>query len=174
MGETNYSGGPVMVKIDGSKIRRIREEKGLTQLYIATAVEVTTDTVSRWENKRYPSIKKENGVKLAQALEVGLEDILETEADEGGLHAAAEKVPKKPAETAPSPQPTSSRRRAVISKRTGLLLSLMFVPLFGVMVYFLFFSESGAIAGDFNPQNPSQPFYRWPTDSGIYLHYKRW
>ena len=79
MSDNLYPGGQVMIRIDGSKIRQIREQKGLTQLYIATAVEVTTDTVSRWENKRYPSIKKENGLKLAQALEVELDTILETE-----------------------------------------------------------------------------------------------
>ena len=70
-----------MVKIDGTKVRAIREQKGLTQLYVATVVEVTTDTVSRWENKRYPTIKKENGLKLAEALEVELSEILDS-ADE--------------------------------------------------------------------------------------------
>ena len=82
MSDEMYPGGPVMVKIDGSKVRQIREQKGLTQLYIATAVEVTTDTVSRWENKSYPSIKKENGLRLAEALEVPLEEILESAAEE--------------------------------------------------------------------------------------------
>lgn len=77
MNEQNYPSAQVMIKIDGARIRAIREAKGLTQLYIATAVDVTTDTVSRWENKRYPSIKKENGLKLAEALEVELEDILD-------------------------------------------------------------------------------------------------
>ncbi len=67
----------VMVKIDGSKVKRLREQKGLTQLYVATAVQVTTDTISRWENKRYPSVKKENCIKLAETLGVTLEDILE-------------------------------------------------------------------------------------------------
>lgn len=77
MSENIYPAGPAMVKIDGARIRAIREEKGLTQLYVATAVEVTTDTVSRWENKRYPTIKKENGLKLAEALEVELNEILD-------------------------------------------------------------------------------------------------
>jgi len=77
MNEQNYPSSQVMIKIDGARIRAIREAKGLTQLYVATAVEVTTDTVSRWENRRYPTIKKENGLKLAQALEVELEDILD-------------------------------------------------------------------------------------------------
>ncbi|BCL60965.1 transcriptional regulator [Desulfomarina profundi] len=76
--ETFSHGAMAMVKIDGTKVRELREKQGLTQLYVATAVQVTTDTISRWENKRYPSIKKENGLKLAEALGVELEELLET------------------------------------------------------------------------------------------------
>jgi len=79
MNEQKYPGPSRMVKIDGSKVKSLRESKGLTQLYIATVVEVTTDTISRWENKRYPSVKEENALKLAEALEVNLEEILEKE-----------------------------------------------------------------------------------------------
>ena len=68
-----------MIRIDGSEVRRLRENNGVTQLYLATAVGVTTDTISRWENGRYPSIKRENGLKLASVLEVTLDDILERE-----------------------------------------------------------------------------------------------
>ncbi len=68
---------PPTVCLDGTAIRRIREEKKLTQLYMAKVVGVTTDTISRWENNRYPSIKKENALRLAEALEVSIEDILE-------------------------------------------------------------------------------------------------
>ncbi len=65
-----------MIKIDGEKIKKLRESQGLTQLYMATAVEVTTDTISRWENKRYPTIKEENAEKLAETLGVDLNEIL--------------------------------------------------------------------------------------------------
>lgn len=75
-----FVGSVPMVKIDGKKIRLLREEKGLTQLYLATAVEVTTDTISRWENRRYPAVKRENALKLAEALEVALEVILDEDA----------------------------------------------------------------------------------------------
>lgn len=68
------------IKIDGGKVRKIREVNGLTQLYLATVVGVTTDTISRWENNRYPAIKIENALKLAEALNVALEEILEDEA----------------------------------------------------------------------------------------------
>lgn len=90
------SGGVPIVKIDGLKVRRHREEKGLTQLYVATVVGVTTDTISRWENRRYPTIKKENALKLAEALEADLQDILEQEALpplEQNVEAAVEATP---------------------------------------------------------------------------------
>jgi transcriptional regulator with XRE-family HTH domain len=78
----SYPNGVSMAKIDGEAIRRLREAKGLTQLYVATSVGVTTDTISRWENRRYPTIKKENALKLAEALEVELAAILEKETPE--------------------------------------------------------------------------------------------
>jgi transcriptional regulator with XRE-family HTH domain len=76
-----YSSGVPMVKIDGSIVKSLRESKGLTQLYLATSVDVTTDTISRWENKRYPKIKKENALKLAEALEVTIDEILDHHED---------------------------------------------------------------------------------------------
>jgi len=75
-GGKNGKSPPPVVAIDGTKIRSIREAKKLTQLYVASVVGVTTDTISRWENNRYPTIKRENGEKLAAALETDLTDIL--------------------------------------------------------------------------------------------------
>lgn len=83
------SGIMPMAKIDGGKIRRLRESLGLTQLYLATFIGVTTDTISRWENRRYPAIKLDNAEKLAQALEVELEAILDQEDVEEGPGIAA-------------------------------------------------------------------------------------
>ncbi len=68
--------GIAMVRISGTKIRALREEQNLTQLYLATVVEVTTETISRWERKDSPTIKEENALKLAEALAVSLETIL--------------------------------------------------------------------------------------------------
>ena len=70
---------PPGVAVDGTKIRAIREEKKLTQLYVANVVGVTTDTISRWENNRYPNMKRENAEKLAAALEVDLITIVKGE-----------------------------------------------------------------------------------------------
>jgi transcriptional regulator with XRE-family HTH domain len=82
MTDNSFIGPMSMVKIDGAKIKLLREQQGLTQLYLATAVEVTTDTISRWENRRYPSIKRDNGLRLAEALNVELEDLLEKIAED--------------------------------------------------------------------------------------------
>lgn len=68
--------------LDGAAVRRIREEKKLTQLYVAKVVGVTTDTISRWENNRYPSVKRENVLRLAEALEVPLDNILQGEEED--------------------------------------------------------------------------------------------
>jgi transcriptional regulator with XRE-family HTH domain len=68
---------PATVNIDGSAVRKIRETNKLTQLYVAKVVGVTTDTISRWENNRYPSIKRENVLRLAEALETDVENILQ-------------------------------------------------------------------------------------------------
>lgn len=67
--------GPT-VGLDGTAVRRIREGKGLTQLYVAEVVGVSVDTVSRWENNRTSAVKRENAEALAGALEVVLSEIL--------------------------------------------------------------------------------------------------
>ncbi len=76
MSDTHDLSNQAGVEIDSEAIRRIREEKRLTQLYVSNVVGVTTDTVSRWENNRYPTIRKDNALKLAEALDVELERIL--------------------------------------------------------------------------------------------------
>jgi len=64
------------VALDGAALKRVREEKRLTQLYVSKVVGVTTDTISRWENNRYPSMRRENALKLAEALDVAVEELL--------------------------------------------------------------------------------------------------
>ncbi len=102
--------------LDGSAVRRIREEKKLTQLYIAKVVGVTTDTISRWENNRYPTVKRENVLKLAEALEVPLDEILR-QAEPG----PDESLQSQP----PGPKPT---RRLVVG---SVLLALLILFLIG-------------------------------------------
>jgi transcriptional regulator with XRE-family HTH domain len=113
--KTEKSSFPV-VAIDGVKIKAIREAKKLTQLYVASVVGVTTDTISRWENNRYPTIKRDNAEKLASALEVELAEIL-----------LREEVVEPAAETLLLP--VQSRRRAWSLALAAVVL-LVLVALF--------------------------------------------
>ena len=105
-----------MLQIDGTAIRQAREDQSLTQLYVAKMVGVTTDTISRWENNRYPTIKRPNAEKLAEALEVTLEEIL--------WHPQEE-------ETVP---PQADSRRIL---RRGMFILLFVVLLSGVVTVWL-------------------------------------
>jgi len=139
MTDNSFAGPMSMVKIDGAKIKLLREQQGLTQLYLATAVEVTTDTISRWENRRYPSIKRDNGLKLAEALNVSLEDLLETGTDEDA--ASDLSAPAPPAATDKEKTPKTGFR-----KNRVLLLVVMAAVcglLGGLAWYFLFPSSTG-------------------------------
>lgn len=114
-----------MVRIDGDRIRRLRESKGLTQLYVATVVGVTTDTISRWENRRYPTIKQDNGLKLAEALEITLDDILEEQ---------------QPNDTATVP-PTIVPSTAAPSKNRGYFQAVVVLLAVGLLA--VWWSNSG-------------------------------
>jgi len=108
-----------MIKIDGVKIKLLREQQGLTQLYMATAVGVTTDTISRWENKRYPTIKEENAQKLAETLEVEVEEILLAETE------------KEDNENNFSDEPSRTYTQSPKSKNVPLIIALGIVLAIG-------------------------------------------
>jgi transcriptional regulator with XRE-family HTH domain len=76
MNQSHYDEKSSTVCLDAVVVKRIRENQQLTQLYVSKVVGVTTDTISRWENKRYPTIRRENALKLAEALDVPLVDII--------------------------------------------------------------------------------------------------
>ncbi|MBR4083003.1 MAG: helix-turn-helix transcriptional regulator [Lachnospiraceae bacterium] len=59
----------------GENLKRVREEKGITQQTLAEHLYVTRQTVSRWEGgSRYPDLM--TAKKMAQFLEVSLDDLL--------------------------------------------------------------------------------------------------
>ena len=109
------------VSIDGTRIKSVRETKKLTQLYVANVVGVTTDTISRWENNRYPTIKRDNAERLAGALEVDLAEILRQD--------------ELPAPTTDAPLPALAKRSTV---RRLLLVALAALPLLFLALYFLY------------------------------------
>jgi len=127
--------GVAIIRIDGSRVRQLREGQGLTQLYLATAVEVTTDTISRWENHHYPTIKRENGLRLAEALGVELEEIL------GKPDEAAE-----PVEDSPPSSPAT--RVGIPLKKYNLLLNIGLAVMIPVVIGLMIWKkqpESGEI-----------------------------
>jgi len=67
---------PASVALNGDRVRQLREQKGLTQLYIAEVVGVSVDTVSRWENQRTQTVRADNVRALAAALEVAVEELV--------------------------------------------------------------------------------------------------
>lgn len=122
-----YAQWPSTVYIDGDQVRQLREGAGLTQLYVATVVGVTTDTISRWENKRYPTVKKENLVRLAEALETSPESLWAKEEPQ------AEPVSADAAEqTGPDPNAPPGSKRSKRRRLYGLLLAIVCA---GVLVY---------------------------------------
>ena len=124
------------VDIDGNKIRLLREQKELTQLYLATVVGVTTDTISRWENRRYPTIKLENAKKLAEALGVPLESLLEEQEELSAEDGGEAGDPRVQESVAPNSAATSSLFRRFGQRRfVGLGL---FVLLLSLLIFFLF------------------------------------
>lgn len=75
-GRNKIKSGVAMVRVSGGLIRGLREGQNLTQLYLATAVGVTTETISRWERQDAPTLREENALKLAEVLAVPLLEIL--------------------------------------------------------------------------------------------------
>ncbi len=143
MTDNPFAGPMSMVKIDGAKIKLLREQQGLTQLYLATAVEVTTDTISRWENRRYPSIKRDNGLKLAEALNVQLEDILEDIPAETPEESMSLQPPH--ADNLPTADPPSPHQRPT---KIWPLLLLSSILLLIVSAFIWYFYQSQT-AGEF-------------------------
>jgi len=83
---------PPTVCLDGAAVRRIREEKRLTQLYVSKVVGVTTDTISRWENNRYPTVRRENLFKLAEALESPAQHLIKADSLAGECAAEEDRI----------------------------------------------------------------------------------
>ncbi|MCP4338918.1 MAG: helix-turn-helix transcriptional regulator [Desulfobulbaceae bacterium] len=149
MTDNSFAGPMSMVKINGSKIKLLREQQGLTQLYLATAVEVTTDTISRWENRRYPSIKRDNGLKLAEALNVQLEELLEEITEE---HEPETLSPELPQKTPPhqNPQPR-------IAKNWPLLI--LSGTIFCIIIAFIWFFVHSSPSISFSAERIVPPHY---------------
>ena len=125
------SSGQAVFAIDGGRIRALRESRQLTQLYVATVLGITVDTVSRWENGRSPNIKLENAEKLAEVLDVSLDDI------------ARQEPPQQEDDLKESGGESLSRHHAssTLMRKVGPYLAVALVILAG-MVVFAFYHKS--------------------------------
>jgi len=134
------------VSVNGNKIKYIRESKGLTQLYVATFLGVTTDTVSRWENGRYPTVKWENVEKLAEALAVDPEELMDIEASDSVSGSSRNKL----------------ERKAIAAKKYVIAAVVLILAFVSLAVFFRYTWKSGTVitATRFLPRHvaPGQPF----------------
>ncbi|RMG99820.1 MAG: XRE family transcriptional regulator [Deltaproteobacteria bacterium] len=65
----------------GHRLRRLREERGLTQEHLARRARIATDMISRLENGRYTSPGLRTLLRVARGLGVSLVQILPDYAD---------------------------------------------------------------------------------------------
>lgn len=66
-------------------LKRIREEKGMTQEYVANYLHLSRQAVSRWENgKGYPDI--ENLILLSKLYEISLDELTQNKTVERARH----------------------------------------------------------------------------------------
>lgn len=124
---TTKKGMTVMAEF-GENLKRVREEKGLTQQTLAEYLYVTRQAVSRWEGgSRYPDLM--TAKKMAQFLEVSLDDLLTD--DDMKLYAEKNAIVENP----------TAKRGQII------LLSLAFMSLLFLSIVQLtnFYFEDGKV-----------------------------
>lgn len=60
----------------GEKIKEIREEKGMTQYRLSQLTGINRSTIKRYEENYIKKISLENLIKICNALEVDIKEIL--------------------------------------------------------------------------------------------------
>ena len=60
----------------GEKIKEIREEKGMTQYRLSQLTGINRSTIKRYEENYIKKISLENLIKVCNALEVDIKEIL--------------------------------------------------------------------------------------------------
>ena len=63
-------------KMIGEKIKEIREEKGITQYRLSQLTGINRSTIKRYEENYIKKISLENLIKICNALEVDIKEIL--------------------------------------------------------------------------------------------------
>lgn len=108
----------------GTTITRLRTQRGLSQGDLAEALDVSRQSVSKWEtNASVPDLDKL--VKLSQFFNVSLDELVT------GQKAQREAPPAPTA--APAKQPRSHHTAAIILLCTGVLICLLLTVLGGLL-----------------------------------------
>lgn len=103
----------------GEMILQTRREKGLSQEQLAEALDVSRQTVSRWENgERVPA--SDNLARLSQVLGVPMESLLDGVLPEPPA-PEPEKAPEPEAPPAPAITPQRKKRRWIYALAAVLL-----------------------------------------------------
>lgn len=110
----------------GTTITRLRTQRGLSQGDLAEALDVSRQSVSKWEtNASVPDLDKL--VKLSRFFNVSLDELVT-----GEMPKTQNEVPPAPA-TAPAKQPRSHHTAAIILLCTGALICLLLTVLGGLL-----------------------------------------
>ena len=64
------------IKMIGDKIKEVREEKGITQYRLSQLTGINRSTIKRYEENYIKKISLENLIKICNALEVDIKEIL--------------------------------------------------------------------------------------------------
>ena len=63
----------------GQRIKRLREERALSQQQVATAANVSRVAVTKWENGQTANLKLENLLSICDLFDVAVEDLIRGE-----------------------------------------------------------------------------------------------
>ena len=64
------------IKMIGDKIKEVREAKGMTQYRLSQLTGINRSTIKRYEENYIKKISLENLIKICNALEVDIKEIL--------------------------------------------------------------------------------------------------
>ena len=76
----------------GTRIRQMREARGLTQAELGQRAGVTAAAVSQWENRQTKGLKGSSLIRAAEALGVEVKDLMEGSPQRSGFQADEESL----------------------------------------------------------------------------------
>ena len=117
----------------GAKLKDARSRSGLTQEYVAEAVQVSRQTISNWENERsYPDIV--SVIRLSDLYDISLDELLK--GDEKMIDHLEE-----------STNIVNSNRRLITAVMANILILILFVLFNGLIARSTYLIAGSVAAG---------------------------